>query len=159
MVKRGGTPWLFLFFLFIGIGFIAGGFLADPSALTDDGYPLRPFLFCMGGGFLLLPLIIVIGLSLTAAAKQKKVEDLLATGQQGEAVILSLEDTGMRINDNPRVRMLLEVRLDGYPPYQIEKTMIIPLIRLSQVQVESTVKVLADPSKPDNSDRVELLLK
>jgi len=37
--------------------------------------------------------------------------------------------------------------------------MLVPRLRLSQVQVESRVKVLADPRQPENSDKVGLLLK
>jgi len=92
-------------------------------------------------------------------SSQKKAEALMASGTQGEASILSLEDTGMYINNNPRVRILLEVRIPGYPPYRVEKTVTIPLIRLSQVQVGSVVAVMADPSQPNNPDKVGLLLK
>lgn len=157
---RKGCAFLgFLPFLVVGVGLIVAGFLVDPSALTDDGFSLRTFLFLMGGGFLAVTLFIMVVLLLLGAGKKKKVEALLATGQQGEAAVLSLEDTGIRVNDDPRVRMLLEVRVEGYPPYQVNKTMVLPLIRMSQVQVGSTVQVLADPNEPDNPDKVGLLLK
>jgi hypothetical protein len=94
-----------------------------------------------------------------ARSKRKKAEALLETGQQGEATVLSLEDTGVKINDNPRVRIGLEVRLEGYPQYRVEKTTTIPLIRLSQVQVGSQIAIIADPSDPSNPDKVGLLLK
>lgn len=158
MARRGCT-FSGLILPLIGVAFIVGGFLADPSAMTDDGYPLKPFLFVMGGWFLGLPLVIAFGYSLARVAKRRKMENLLETGQQGEAVVLSLEDTGVRINDDPRVRLLLEVSMEGYPPYQVEKTMVVPLIRLSQVQVGSTVQVLADASQPNNTDKIELLLR
>jgi hypothetical protein len=145
--------------LLVGVGLVVGGYLTDPSALTDEGLSTRTFLYIMGGGFVFISLAIMIGLSLAGSARQKKVEDLLATGQQGEATVLGLEDTGVRVNDNPQVRLLLEVHIEGYPPYQAEKTIVVPLIRLPQVQVGSTVQVLADPSEPDNPDKVGLLLK
>ena len=159
MARRGRIFLGLLPGLVIGVAFIVGGFFADPSAMTDDGYPLKPFLFVMGGGFLGIFLAVAIGRSLASAAKQRKIENLLETGQQGEAVVLSLEDTGVRIDDNPRVRMLLEVRIAGYSPYQVEKTTVVPLIRLPQVQVGSTVQVLADASQPDNTGKIELLLR
>jgi hypothetical protein len=159
MARRGCTFSGLLPGLVIGVALIVGGFLTDPSAMTDDGYPLKPFMFCMGGGFLVLSLVIAFGYSLARVAKRRKIENLLETGQQGEAVVLSLEDTGTRINDNPRVRMLLEVHLAGRSSYQVEKTMVVPLIRLSQVQVGSTVQVLVDASQPDNADKIELLLR
>jgi len=90
---------------------------------------------------------------------QKKMQNLMATGQQGEGTILQLVDTGMRINDDPRVAITLEVRIPGYPPYKVSKTMTISMIRMSQVQVGSVVDVLADPTQPMNPDKVGLLLK
>ena len=114
-------------------------------------------------------LSLLCGLGITAAAigipiymmrnNQKKLQNLAATGQQGEATILALEDTGMRINDDPRVAITLEVRIPGFPPYQIRKSMTIPIIRMSQVQVGSVVAVLADPTQPTNPDKVALLLR
>ena len=114
-------------------------------------------------------LSVLCGLVITAAAigipiymmrnNQKKLQNLAATGQQGEATILQLEDTGMRINDDPRVAVTLEVRIPGYPPYQVRKSVTIPIIRMSQVQVGSVVAVLADPTQPANPDKVALLLR
>lgn len=92
-------------------------------------------------------------------ASQKKAEALMATGQQGEATILALQDTGMRINDNPRVTIVMEVRIPGYAPYQAQKTVTIPLINLSQVQVGAIIAVMADPTQPNNPDKVGLLLR
>ena len=111
----------------------------------------------------------IFGLAITAAAigipiymmrnNQKKLQNLAATGKQGEATILQMADTGMRINDNPRVSLLLEVRIPGYPPYQVQKTVTIDLIRMSQVQPGSVVIVLADPTQPANPDKVALMLR
>jgi len=126
-----------------------------------------------GGGAIMT--IVIVGISVvfscvvTIAAigipiwyfqnQRKKAEALMATGKQGEATILSLQDTGMRINDNPRVKVLLEIRIPGYAPYQIEKTVTVPMIRLSQVQVGATVGIIADPTQPNNPDKVGLLLR
>jgi len=90
---------------------------------------------------------------------QQKAQHLMAKGTQGEATILSLEDTGMLINNNPRVNVLLEIRMPYGAPYQVKKTMTVPLIRLSQVQTGSVVQVMVDMSDPTNPDKVGLLLK
>ena len=113
--------------------------------------------------------ICVFSLVVTAAAiaipiyfyrnQQKRAQELMARGTQGEATILALEDTGMRINDNPRVTVQLEIRMPYGAPYQLTKTVTIPLIRLSQVQVGSVVPVMVDMSDPTNPDKVGLLLK
>ena len=90
---------------------------------------------------------------------RERAEQLMATGTQGEATVLSLEDTGMRINDNPRVTMKLEIRMPYGAPYQITKTATIPMIRMSQVQVGAVIPVMVDMSDPTNPDKVGVLLK
>jgi hypothetical protein len=90
---------------------------------------------------------------------QKRTQELMAKGTQGEATILALEDTGMLINNNPRVSIQLEIRMPYGVPYQITKTTTVPLIRLSQIQVGSVVAVMVDMSDPTNPDKVGLLLK
>ena len=114
-------------------------------------------------------LIIVFSLGITVLAiaipivlslmNRRKTQQILATGKPGQAIIRQLEDTGMRINDNPRVKLLLEVTIPGYPPYQIWKAVTVPMIRLSQVQVGSVVQVMADPTQPGNADMLGLLLR
>ncbi len=90
---------------------------------------------------------------------QKRAQALMQSGTQGEATILSLQDTGMRINDNPRVTVVLEVRVAMRPPYQVTKTVTVPMIRMSQVQTGLVVPVMVDLSDPTNPDKVGLLLK
>jgi hypothetical protein len=90
---------------------------------------------------------------------QKRAQELASVGIRGEATILSVQDTGMRINDNPRVNMLLDVRLPNMPSYQIQKTITVSMFQLAQVQVGAVVGVLVDPSAPQNPDKVGILLK
>lgn len=134
---------------------------------------MDPFVAIGGTTILIAVLSVCCGLVITVAAiavpfiiirqmnqnNQKKAEALIATGKQGEATILALQDTGMRINDDPRVAIVMEVRIPGYPPYQVQKTITLPLIRMSQVQVGSVVAVMADPTQPNNPDKVGLLLR
>lgn len=90
---------------------------------------------------------------------QKRAQELMAVGTQGEATVLALQDTGMFINNNPRVSMLLEVRVGNLAPYQIQKVATIPMIRLSQIQVGAVVPVMVDMSNPTHPDKVGLLLR
>jgi hypothetical protein len=118
-------------------------------------------------GVICLSMVCTLGITVVAIAipfyfmrkNRENVEQLMARGTQGEATILSLQDTGMLINNNPQVRITLEIRMPMYPPYQITKTAIVPLIRLSQVQVGSVVQVMVDMSDPTNPEKVGLLLK
>jgi len=107
-------------------------------------------------------LIAVAGVSvplLSLRKKKKKTEALMANGIKGEATVVQLDDTGERINDNPRVSILLEVHIPGYPPYQAKKTVTVPRVRLTQIQAGSVVSVLADPNQPTNPDKVGILLR
>jgi len=146
-------------FFLVGCGLIAAGFFTDMSALTDDGFNLKYFFFAMGGFFIVFPAIVVGGIFAFSLVKQKRMQNLMETGTQGTAKVLRLEDTGVRINDNPRVNILLEMHFEGYQPYQVWKKVTIPLINLSQVQVGETVAVIADPNDPQNQKRIGLMLR
>lgn len=110
--------------------------------------------------FVLLFLAAGVAIPLWSIRKNKaKTEALKATGLQGEATVLQLEDTGARVNNNPRMNLLLEVRIPGYPLYQVTKTVAVPTVRMSQFHVGAIFPVLADPSQPDNPDKLGILLK
>ena len=133
----------------------------DPTGLFAGGTLI--FTLIMVCGSLLCTLVIVaasIGIPIYFMRNnQKRAEDLMQKGTQGEATILSLQDTGMRINDNPRVQVELEIEVAMRPPYRLTKSVTIPLIRLSQIQVGSKVGVMVDLSDPTNPEKIGLLLK
>jgi hypothetical protein len=141
------------FFLVSGFMFYSG-VTADEQALTDDGYNLRWFFFLMGTGFLSIPLAASFGILIWLLVKQKRIEELVATGKQGTAVVLELSDTGVTINDNPRVKLRLEIHVPNYQPYRAQKTVTLPLIYLPQVQTGSTINILADPEQPHDEKRI-----
>jgi hypothetical protein len=133
----------------------------DPTTLLGIGIPALTFgIICLS---------VICSLAITGgviwfimrmyANQRKRAEELMKVGTQGEATVLALQDTGMFINNNPRVTLQLEIRLPTIAPYQLTKTMTVPLIRLSQVQTGSVVSVMVDMSDPTNPDKVGLLLK
>jgi hypothetical protein len=61
--------------------------------------------------------------------KKKKI---LSEGVQARAVVLSVADTGMTINDNPRVKLTLQVQPEGQAPFQAEKK-----VTVSRVSIPS----------------------
>ena len=133
----------------------------DPTGLFAGGTLI--FTLIMVCGSLLCTLVIVaasIGIPFYIFRNnQKRAQELMQNGTQGEATILSLQDTGMLINHNPRVQIELEIEVAMRPPYRVTKTMTIPMIRLSQVQVGSKVPVMVDLSDPTNPDKIGLMLK
>lgn len=56
-------------------------------------------------------------------SKKKQAAELFETGAKGAGTVISVQDTGMTVNDNPRVKMAFRVEpLDGSPPFDAEKT-------------------------------------
>jgi hypothetical protein len=151
-------PFNIPFLLVSGFMFYSG-FTTDEKALTDDGYNLKWFFFLMGTAFLVIPLAISFSILIWMMVKRKRINELVATGKQGTAVVLEISDTGVRVNDNPRVKLLLEIQIPNHQPYQAQKTVTLPIIYLPQVQTGSTINILADPTQPNNEKRIALLLK
>ena len=56
-------------------------------------------------------------------SKKRQAAALFETGAKGAGTVISVQDTGMTINDNPRVKMVFRIEpLDGSPPFDAEKT-------------------------------------
>ncbi len=79
---------------------------------------------------------------------------LVATGLAGQATIVQVADTGMRINDQPRLQMVLDVYpMPGYAafaPFRATHTGTIPMMALARVSPGATVPVKCDPANPVN---------
>ncbi len=99
------SKWIFIVttvpFLVIGIGMIFFGFQASPEALTDDGYPLKEFLYFMGAAFVIFPLISTAGVIMYYKRINDRETNLFENGIKGEAEILNREQTGTYINELP----------------------------------------------------------
>ncbi len=107
-------------------------------------------------------LIAVAGFSvplISLRRKKRKTEALLTHGIKGKATVIKVVDTGEQVNEHPRVKLVLDIHIPDTPPYQIEKTVTIPRVRLAQIKEGSVVSVLADPDQPTNPDKVGILLK
>ena len=61
-------------------------------------------------------------MGLFGKSKKEKAADLMATGSKGVGTVISVRDTGMTVNDNPRVEMVFRVEpLDGTPAMDLTK--------------------------------------
>lgn len=146
-----GANWgLALVFVLVGAGFLVGAALADPAALTDDGYSLQWFFAGMGGFFCLLP----VGLGLLAAISARRAAYMNAHGLDGTAVIVSVEETGVMVNDQPRLRLQLEIAVPGRPPFAATHVQLAALTELADLRPGSTVQVKVDPA---NLQRIRLV--
>src|SRR4051794_28875983 len=66
--------------------------------------------------------------------KRKKAENLVANGSRGVGTITDIQDTGMTVNDNPRVRLRFRVDpLDGSAGFDAEKTQTVSRVQIPQI--------------------------
>jgi len=75
---------------------------------------------------------------------------LLQTGAPARARILSIADTGVRLNNNPQILMTLEVTPDGGygPPYQTQTKAVVSFVHLPQYQPGARLRVKYDQQNP-----------
>ncbi|MCE9624555.1 MAG: hypothetical protein K8R69_03735 [Deltaproteobacteria bacterium] len=75
---------------------------------------------------------------------------ILQTGEPGKARILALNDTGVKINDNPQVRLTLEVTPDrSRRPYQVDVKQVISMLQIPQFQPGARLFVRIDQADPN----------
>ncbi|MBG0815510.1 hypothetical protein [Planomonospora sp. ID82291] len=75
-------------------------------------------------------------------------DDLLAGGVPAAAVVLSMRDTGMTVNDQPLVGFELEVRPEGAAPYRVAHRETLPRLLVGAVLPGSALSVRIDPADP-----------
>ena len=71
---------------------------------------------------------------------------ILKIGLPATATVLQLSDTGVTVNHNPQVKLLLEVTpLDNTPSFQAETKLVVSRIQTSAFQPGSVLQVKYDP--------------
>lgn len=95
--------------------------------------------------------------------------DLLYAGRRAPAVVLDVEDTGVTVNNNPRVRLRLRVEPKGETPFEVERKIVVSRLAIPRAGERLDVAYdLADPDKltfrigeltvdASSSDRLEQL--
>jgi hypothetical protein len=83
-----------------------------------------------------------------ALQQQTAATDVLQTGIAGTATILSLVDTGTRINNDAMATLQLLVQIDGRPPYPVSATMTVPFHAGPQAGPGQCVAVMVDRADP-----------
>lgn len=148
------SKWLFIIttvpLLAVGVGMIIFGFLASPDALTDDGYSLKYFLYIMGVAFVIFPLISTIGVMLYYKRINDRETNLMENGLQGEAKILSRDQTGVYINELPQVKFLLKITSPYGETYEMEYKDVLSMLDIGSVNVGAKLPVFIDPNNNKN---------
>jgi hypothetical protein len=71
---------------------------------------------------------------------------LLESGLPAPAVILSVEDTGVTMNDNPQARLTLQVTPPNRPPFQAVVTTFVGRLQIGMLVPGQSVSVRYDPN-------------
>jgi len=87
---------------------------------------------------------VVLPLIRRSAQRQR----LLATGEQAQAKILGLADTGVKINNNPQLQIQLEVYPQTRPPFQTQCITTVSFLAIPRIQPGMMVMVRFDPANP-----------
>lgn len=79
---------------------------------------------------------------------RKRRRALQERGVQARGVIVEVRDTGMTVNDNPRVAMRLRVEPKGEEPFEISKKKVVSRLAIPQAGAQTIV--VFDPEDHDN---------
>jgi hypothetical protein len=83
-------------------------------------------------------------------SKRKKAQELFETGSKGVGTVLQVQDTGMTVNDNPRVKMVFRVEpLDGAAAFDAQKTQTVSRVEIPRQG--DRYPVWYDPEDPTDS--------
>ncbi len=95
---------------------------------------------------ILITLILLMRLFRNGAQNRR----LLQSGESAAAVILELRDTGVSVNDNPQVELVLDVLPANRSPFRATARTLISRLQTSQVQPGMQVLVKYDPNDLTN---------
>lgn len=90
--------------------------------------------------------------ALAGRRKSQQLVQLTAHGKQASGVITSVDDTGITVNDNPRVKITVRVEPPGEAPFTIVKTSTVSRVRIPRVG--DRCSVYYDPANPQESSAV-----
>jgi membrane protein implicated in regulation of membrane protease activity len=144
MLMGGGMIVFAALFLAIGLAALAVGALGLMPFM-----PSFPWLF--GGMFFvggLLPLFGGVALKRLGAAKQVQAMELMRSGTRGIGTIVEVSDTGVTINNNPRILIRMHIEpLDGSAPVERSKSVLVS--RVAVPRAGERYPAWFDPADPD----------
>jgi hypothetical protein len=90
--------------------------------------------------------------ALAGRRKSQQLVQLTANGKHASGIVTAVHDTGITVNDNPRVKMTVRVEPPAEAPFTIEKTSTVS--RVSIPRVGDRCSVYYDPTNPQHSNAV-----
>lgn len=114
--------------------FLAVGLSALVPTILGQMPNMELFGWLFGGIFTLCGLLPFLGALLgrgMVAKKQAMAQDLMQSGTKAVGTIVEVADTGVTLNNDPRVTIRMRVApLDGSPPVERSKTVVVPRVAI-----------------------------
>lgn len=111
---------------------VAGGGYAIVRVFVDSSSATGPDLIT-AAIFLAIPTLLAI-LGFIIEGRRRRREAAMArfrqVAQRADGVIASVNDTGVTINENPRVRLTVDYRRPDHTTAQVEKEMVVPRLNI-----------------------------
>jgi hypothetical protein len=95
-----------------------------------------------GGILMVASLVLLLGSPLAAGAENRRLRRM---GRPAGAKVLDLADTGTTINDNPVVRLRLQVDAQDEPPFEAEAERLVSRTDIPRYQPGATLSVMYNP--------------
>jgi hypothetical protein len=124
----------------LGLGFIGIFVCVGLGAVVAD--PTGAFGWCW-----LVTLAVVLALVFAASSRREK---LRADGIAAPAYVLQAEDVGLRINDNPVLRVRWRIHPPGHDPFETESRETVPLTALGRPSAGRPFTIYLDPKDHTN---------
>jgi hypothetical protein len=139
----------------IGLGFVFYQMFLGPDHIEFAGKSLQQ-LFEEGDliGVLVIPIVLIISAVFMIPFLRIIFPANIKDGITTRARVIKVRDTGVTINDNPQVGLLLEFSPIGSGPVQIEARTVVSRLNAALVQPGITAEIKYDPKK---TTRIQIL--
>lgn len=96
-----------------------------------------------------LSLVFVMRFLRGMANANKEAARILSTGHPATGQVLSAQQTGTYVNNNPQVMLVIHVTpQNGGAPYQTQLSKIVSMFEIPQYQVGAQLALMVDPGNP-----------
>ncbi|MCD4735815.1 MAG: hypothetical protein K8R53_07200 [Bacteroidales bacterium] len=137
-------------FIIIGIVLLKVSSSIPIGAEGQFGMSRQDELFYLGLIFIIAPLVGYAWMFFWIGRGQKRAEWLIENGIKGKATILAYEETGLVVNDTPKIELSLEIRTSGDSTHKIVHNEFISILYLSKLSIGKQLPVFVDPRNINN---------
>ena len=106
----------------------------------------------IGAVIAVVVILVIVAIQIMFASRVKKKfyasydnADLLKNGNEAQATILKVWQTGLKVNINEQIGLRLQVQAPDGDPYETEIKAVVPKVLVSQYQEGRAVQVNVDP--------------